>query len=203
MAMESAFTVVRVSHTYEVLDRRWMAIRTRHSFEIEALRPHRLFLREYTWDNALGIEKPPQVLSGLTEAGSASHRLQGPVINGPKGKRVAVIDLGHVLQPGETDTIEVEHFFVRINPDLEAYVGEASKPGCKRIELHAILPSSDALRPHEKYRPLDGSNWVHWESLTPSGRDDGRVDIEYIIDDPTPGMRYRIGWDQPNLSAEL
>ena len=200
MALDSPFKVVSVAHTYEVLDRRWTSIRTRHKFVLESLRPHRLFLREYTWDNELGIEKPPFLLSGRTQSGTASHRLQGPVIVSPGGKRIAVIDLGRTINPTEREVVEVEHFFVRVDPDPAGYVGEASKVGCEAIELTAIVPAHKDLRPHMRSKPLDSSEWGFHEALVPEQYDVGRVRLSYKIQHPTPGLRYRIGWDQPTQS---
>ncbi|UOT06789.1 hypothetical protein MPY17_14040 [Rhodococcus opacus] len=198
--IDSAFEVQEVQHVYKVLDPRWMAIRTEHTFRLRALRPHRLFLREYVWDNETGIEKAPTVSSGKNPNGTSSHRLQGPVIVGLNGRRLAVIDLGRMVEPDETETVTIEHFFVRVNPENEGWVSEAVKPGCRRIQLEAILPEREDLRPHWKCQHLGSDNWEFEEPLELHTDDPGRVRVSHLIDNPKPKYRYRVSWDQVRMS---
>lgn len=193
----SSFRVVDVSHTYEVVDARWMAVRTRHKFVLEAIHPNRLFLREYTWANEFGIEKRPVILSGKTQSGIASHRIQGPVIIGEQGSRIAVIDLGRTVDPGERETVEIEHFFVRVDPGADGFVGELAKDGCNSVELTAILPKCDSPQPLFKGKPGNSAEWSTVEPLSYDMHESGRIRIHKRISDPEPLWRYRIAWDQP------
>jgi len=195
--IDSAFTVREVQHTYRVLDRRWMSIRTEHTFSIEAERPHRLFLREYVWDNEIGIEKPPLITSGRRASGSTMHRLQGPIIRGAKGARLAVIDLGRVLSPGERDELSLSHFFMRVAPEPEAWVSHAAVAGCTKITLKAILPKRSDLRPHLKTQPTDAgpNEWDTHEPLIPHDTPDG-YEVSAVVERPVANHRYRLSWDQ-------
>lgn len=198
MAIDSAFTLLSVTHTYEVLDSKWMSIRTSHIFELEAIRAHRFYFREYFWHNERGIEKPPQVTSGQSEAGVSSHRLHGPVATGPEGYRLAVLDLGRIVEPGETETVKIEHFFVRVDPDKDGLVGELAKAGARAIHLKAILPSRPDLRTHyaSRHATAGDESWLEWEDLTPQAFDDRRVAVSKSVQDPQQNVRYRICWDQ-------
>lgn len=196
MDIDSAFRVEAVEHVYKVLDPRWMAIRTEHTFHLRALRPHRLFLREYVWANETGIEKAPIVSSGKNPNGTSSHRLQGPVISGAKGRRLAVVDLGRVVEPDDTETVSIEHFFVRVNPESEGWVSEKVKPGCNRIQLDAVLPARDDLRAHWKCQPHTSDHWECEEPLTPLPDAPGRVRVTHTINNPKANYHYRVVWDQ-------
>ncbi|MEV4952458.1 hypothetical protein [Paenarthrobacter nitroguajacolicus] len=197
MEHDPTFSVISVEHVYTVLDSRWMAIRTTHRFTLEALQRSRFFLRSYTWDNAVGIEKPPIILSGRNQSGTTSHRIQGPVILGEKGKRLAVVDLGRVFEKGEQEFLEIEHFFVRTRPDDSGFVGHAALPGCREITLRAYLPARDDLRPCFKSGYTETKEWKHTEPLSsaPSATSP-RLEVKHKVPNPVAGMRYRITWDQ-------
>lgn len=197
-SIDSAFTVVTAEMTYEVLDRRWMSIRTHHVFKLRAEKPHRFYFREYFWDNEQGIEKPPRLLSGRKPSGRTAHRLLGPVIVGPKGSRLLVIDLGRVVEPGQTEIVEIEHFFVRVSPEDEGYVGARGQDGMEQVQLTAILPARPDLRPHFKSRngDTDGEEWDEFEMLEGARARSRRIKIERTVTEPLAGHRYRLGWDQ-------
>ncbi len=197
MEIDSAFTVISAEMTYQVLDSRWMSIRTHHRFELEATRPHRFYFREYNWDNEKGIEKLPRILSGRQQSGRAAHRLQGPVVSGPNGWRLLVVDLGRILGPGEREVVEIEHFFVRVAPDADGFVGALAREGMERIHLTAILPNRNDLRLHSKHRAgsRDTEEWEHIQMLAGT-TEAGSIKVTHKISDPTPGRRYRLGWDQ-------
>ncbi|GAA3327938.1 hypothetical protein [Paeniglutamicibacter sulfureus] len=196
MEAEPGFAVVRVEHSYTVLDSRWMAIRTSHRFELTALRAERFFLRSYTWDNEVGIEKAPMIKTGRNPSGTSSHRLQGPVIVGRGGARLAVVDLGRVFQPGETEVLELDHFFVRTNPDNYGFVGHVAKEDCKEIVLKAVLPARPNLRPRFLCGHTGSDDWAEDDPIEPITDLESRLEFSHRVINPAQGLRYRIQWHQ-------
>lgn len=196
MQVDPGFKVVRVAHSYMVLDSRWMSIRTTHRFELSAVRRERFFLRYYVWDNEVGIEKPPIIRTGRNPSGTSSHRLQGPVITGEKGSRLAVVDLGRVLDVDEPETLELEHFFVRTDPDNYGFVGHAALKGCEEILLEAFLPARHDLNPRFMCGYVGTTDWKENDAISPAGQQGSRLHFQHVITDPEPGVRYRIHWDQ-------
>jgi hypothetical protein len=194
--VEPGFRVVKVAHTYTVLDSRWTSIRTAHRFELEALRRERFFMRSYVWNNEVGIEKPPIITTGKNPSGTSSHRLQGPVISGEHGSRLAVIDLGRVFSIGEPETLKLEHFFVRTNPDDHGFVGHIAVTGCAEIALEAFLPVRDDLRPRVMCGHVGAKGWKENDTIIPIAEAGSRLHFRHVIANPEPGMRYRISWDQ-------
>jgi hypothetical protein len=196
MQVDPGFSVVKVAHTYTVLDGRWMSIRTEHRFHLEALRRERFFLRPYMWDNEVGIEKLPIIKTGRNPSGTSSHRLQGPVIAGQRGSRLALIDLGRVFDVGEPETLEIEHFFVRTDPGDYGFVGHAAVRGCTEILLEAFLPVRSDLRPRIMCGYVDTPGWRENDPISPIGQKGSRLHFQHVVTDPEPGVRYRIQWDQ-------
>lgn len=202
--IDSAFIARKVAAAFVALDHRASTVRTEHRFELEARRPDRFYVREYTWVSEEGTEKAPEVHSGKEKNGARSHRLHGPVLVGPESERIAVIDLGRVLQEGDVETVELEHFFVCTKPRNPGFVGQVATDGCEQIILRAILPGGagrrvsfrsfksgasesyldEPLEPHE-VGPL----------LTPLERVGDWSEYSREIADPKPGDRYRITWD--------
>lgn len=202
--IDSAFVARRVSATFVALDRSAATVRTEHRFELEARRSDRFYIREYTWVSEEGIEKPPLIHSGNEENGVRAHRLQGPVLEGAGADRIAIVDLGRVLEPGETETVELEHFFICTKPKNPGFVGHLATAGCEHITLRAVLPNGAGARVRFRSFRSGADESYRDEMLVPvpvgpllshlQRADDWR-EYKKEIPQPKPGERYRIVWD--------
>lgn len=202
--IDSAFLARRVSATFIALDRSASTVRTEHRFELEAQRADRFYVREYTWVSEEGIERPPVLHSGNEENGVRSHRLQGPVLEGAGADRIAVIDLGRVLEVNETETVELEHFFICTKPKNPGFVGHLASFGCEHITLRAVLPKGAGKRvrsrsfksgANESYRDVTLSPRPVGPLLTPLHHESDWQEYVYEVPNPKQGERHRIVWD--------
>lgn len=202
--IDSAFVARRVSATFVSLDRSAATVRTEHRFELEARRSDRFYVREYTWVSEEGLEKLPVVHSGNEENGARSHRLHGPVLEGAGSDRIAIIDLGRVLGRGDTETVELEHFFICTRPKNPGFVGHLATSGCEHITLRAVLPNGAGAR--VRFRSFrSGADDSYKDEmlepapvgplLSPLQRQDDWREYRKEIARPKLGERYRIVWD--------
>lgn len=202
--IDSALTPRRVAHTFIALDHSAATVRTEHRFEVEAERPDRFYIREYTWVSEEGIEKLPTIHSGSEENGARSHRLHGPVLEGAGADRIAVVDLGRLLEKGERETVEIEHFFICTQPKNPGFVGHMTTKGCEYITLRAILPEGAGKRvtfrsfksgADRSYSDIPLDPQPVGELLSPLS--DRGIWLEYRrdVEAPVLGERYRISWD--------
>lgn len=204
MEIDSAFAVRDVENTFVALDHASSTVRTEHTFQVEALRPHRFFIREYRWVSDEGIEKPPVIHSGSEENGVRTHRLHGPVLKSSDTGRVAVIDLGRLVRPGDIETVQIGHFFISTSPKNPGFVGHLATPGCERIRLRAVLPKNVGSRQsfrsfrsgsESSYRDVPLKAGPVGDLLAPLNNADDWVEYSITVDKPKVGERYRIEWD--------
>lgn len=202
--IDSAFTTRRVAHTFVALDRSAATVRTEHQFELVARRADRFYVREYTWVSEEGLEKAPIIHSGHEENGMRSHRLHGPIVEGNDGKRLAVIDLGRVVEQGQTETVELEHFFVCTSPKNPGFVGHRARSGCEEITLRAVLPDGAGKRVRfrsfragadDSYKDIVLEPTAVGDLLSELQRESDWQEYRYVVTDPIPDERYRIVWD--------
>ncbi|WP_139327535.1 hypothetical protein [Microbacterium sp. RURRCA19A] len=202
--IDSAFVSRQVTHTFVALDQSSSTVRTEHSFELEAKRPDRFYIREYSWVSKEGIEKPPVIHSGSEDNGVKSHRLHGPVLEGAEAERIAVIDLGRLIGQGEREVVNIEHFFVSTRPENPGFVGHLATEGCEQITLRAILPIGAGQRftirsfksgADRSYRDEALAPLPVGDLLSPLTNRDAWTEYRSVIENPKVGERYRITWD--------
>lgn len=202
--IDSAFVTRKATATLVILDRAASTVRTEHQFELVARRVDRFYVREYTWVSQEGLERPLVIHSGEEENGIKSHRQHGPVLQGAGAERIAVIDLGRILEVGDSETIEFEHFFISTKPENPWFVGNVAAQGCKHMTLRAVLPLGTGTRVRfrsfrsgadESYRDKPLEPHPVRKLLTPLERPSAWQEYSYEVSNPKPGEKYRIQWD--------
>jgi hypothetical protein len=104
---EHAFTKVRASHLFEVLDDSCTTFRSEHQYEIRAELRGRFFQRRFMWTGSDDDEQPA-LESTYDMWGYPMHKIHGPVIR--EGVwRIVLVDLGRTLEIGDGDNLHFHH----------------------------------------------------------------------------------------------
>ncbi|WP_309130354.1 hypothetical protein [Brevibacterium sp.] len=201
--LDSSFKEEVVESSYTVLDAKSMTIKSGLKILLRAVKPQRFYIRQYYWSSSGGVEKPPIVKSGRDVNGTRRHKLLRPVVESTSGGRFAVVDLGRIILPDETEEIEFETFLISVNPKSPSHLGHVAKDGCEKIVLRAVVPK-EIIRGRVLQRVwlpnADDSSAdlvAQVDSEPPEHVPDPRrwVSYTYSIDNPKPGNRYRLQWD--------
>lgn len=185
-----------VYHTMHALDVSLMTVRTRHRFDLLAIRRERFFERRVDWTGS-GIEKDPQILSGKDALGHSRHQLHGPVIRDGI-TRIMLIDLGRRLEPGDREVVEIEHTFIDVERTLKPFLGAFAREGTKTVTLSLILPDKFVGTVRSEKHPPDSKLPISQEFVQPEVcMLDGIPYRQYVLKEPDaqPGSNYRLSWN--------
>jgi hypothetical protein len=193
----AGFRHVRVFHALEFVDIDLRTARNLASFDLEALRPERFFRRSYSW-SGVGVEKPPQVLSGRDPLGHAHHRVHGPVLRSGDD-RLYLVDLGRTFEQGETESLQLQQTFIDTEGTLKPFLGCTARPGCQHLQLQVIFPNHVQLQVKAETRHRGSRTPIEVSILSSTQeRKTGGIRQVFTFEttNPTSGTNFRISWER-------
>jgi hypothetical protein len=193
---DADFFRVHAEHQLEILDRKCTTVRTRHKLTLRAQRTSRFFQRAYVWTGS-GIEKDPEIISGLDGLGHATHKLHGPVIRSGI-KRLFIIDLGRDYHRGESVEVEFKQTLLDLESRMSPFLGQDTTTGCESLKLTVLIPSSFNANAWTRQSHISTPEMaVAQTALEPDSHPSKFADTDsfsWTIEEPRLGYNYRIIW---------
>ncbi|MGB0871991.1 MAG: hypothetical protein ACPGYP_02520 [Solirubrobacterales bacterium] len=140
------------------------------------------------------MESDPVFVTGVDQLGYRRHRLHGPVLREGQS-RIFLVNLGHLFNPGDQETVEFTHTFIDIEKTFEPRLGIATHNEMAQVELRVVLPIEIESNVFIEEHVTGQHGAIDRHSITGITSDDGRYSaFEWRTDTPKVGMTYQLTW---------